>query len=284
MHSRIFLTTGILGLLALLPSCSPGAENKKTYKINQDNPVGTIPKASARAAAGGATAQASGASGRSIAEENDRYSFSFSYPAEAGRIAALKSWFDAQLEKDKAALLSDVAEAEKDAKENGYEYRGFSYGAEWQRVADTPRYLSLSATISSYSGGAHGNYGFDSLLWDKKAGKRMKPLDLFTSDTAFTASIVKAFCTQLDRQRAKKREGLDDKSSIPEFDACINPAENTVILGSTDKVHFDKIGILIGPYSAGPYAEGAYEVTLPVTQAALQAVKPEYRNAFRVKT
>ncbi|MEO0056797.1 MAG: hypothetical protein RIT17_233, partial [Pseudomonadota bacterium] len=30
----------------------------------------------------------------------------------------------------------------------------------------------------------------------------------------------------------------------------------------------------------GSYAEGPYEVTLPVTQAVLAAVKPEYKAAF----
>ena len=44
--------------------------------------------------------------------------------------------------------------------------------------------------------------------------------------------------------------------------------------------HRDRIGILIGPYEAGPYAEGGYEVTLPVTPAILAVVKPEYRASF----
>jgi len=53
-----------------------------------------------------------------------------------------------------------------------------------------------------------------------------------------------------------------------------------VILGSADKQHFTRIGVLIDPYAAGPYAEGGYEVTLPVTPAVLRAVKPEYRALF----
>jgi hypothetical protein len=53
-----------------------------------------------------------------------------------------------------------------------------------------------------------------------------------------------------------------------------------VILGSKSHKGFDRIGFLIAPYNAGPYAEGSYEVTLPVTAAVVAAAKPEYRAAF----
>ena len=43
---------------------------------------------------------------------------------------------------------------------------------------------------------------------------------------------------------------------------------------------FDRIGLLAAPYVAGAYAEGSYEVTLPVTPKVLAAVKPEYKAAF----
>jgi hypothetical protein len=87
----------------------------------------------------------------------------------------------------------------------------------------------------------------------------------------------------LDRERAKKRGEPVKPGSTDEFDKCIDPVENTVILGSSNRQAFDRIGVLVGPYAAGPYAEGDYEVTLPVTAAVLAAVKPEYRNAFAVK-
>ena len=45
----------------------------------------------------------------------------------------------------------------------------------------------------------------------------------------------------------------------------------------------DRIGLIADPYVAGSYAEGAYEVTLPVTRAIIGTVKPEYRGAFAVR-
>jgi hypothetical protein len=70
---------------------------------------------------------------------------------------------------------------------------------------------------------------------------------------------------------------------ITEFEECIDPAEQTVILGSSNGKAFDRIGVLVSPYAAGPYAEGSYEVTVPVTAKALAAIKPEFRNSFVVK-
>lgn len=56
--------------------------------------------------------------------------------------------------------------------------------------------------------------------------------------------------------------------------------ESTIILGSSNGQQFDRIGVLIAPYQAGPYSEGDYEVTLPVTRAVLAALKPQYRSVF----
>lgn len=119
-------------------------------------------------------------------------------------------------------------------------------------------------------------------MWHKPAGKRMKAADLFTSPAALSAAIRTPFCAALNQQRAAKRsEPVNPKSGNP-FDMCIDPAAQTVILGSTDTAHFTRIGVLVDPYAAGPYAEGNYDVTVPVTAAVLRAVRPQYRSAFAV--
>jgi hypothetical protein len=71
-----------------------------------------------------------------------------------------------------------------------------------------------------------------------------------------------------------------DRTSGDSFDDCLAPSDVTVLLGSSNKQQFNRIGLIADPYAAGPYAEGSYEVTLPVTPALLKAVKPEYRAAF----
>lgn len=238
-------------------------------------------KAAPEAVAGSSASESSPApvSAREDKVENELIDFSYGYPAAAGAIPALRSAFDADLAKRKAQLIDEAKAARKDAREGGYEFHPLGYWLDWKVVTDLPGWLSLSADVGTYEGGAHPNHNFDSLVWDRQAGRRLSPADMFTSPAALSQAIRADFCKAIDAQRRQKR-GADWKIG-GEFDACIDPIENgTLILGSSNRKAFDRIGILVPPYNAGPYAEGDYEVTLPVTPAVLAAVKPEYRATF----
>lgn len=250
-------------------------------------PSGAKPKVSAAAtasASGDATASATAAAGkaRAIEESNDLYEFDYAYPAAAGAIPALRTIFDKELDDARAQLIADAKEQRAAAQKNDFPYRTISTSKAWEVVADLPDWLSLSGNVGSYSGGAHPNHGFTSLLWDKRANVQRQPLDLFVSKEALSRAIRADFCDAIDKQRAEKRGARVDRKSGDMFSECIDPVESTVILGSSNRRVFDRIGVLVGPYEAGPYAEGDYEATLPVTPAVLAAVKPQYRSSFAV--
>lgn len=217
---------------------------------------------------------------RSVNEDNDLYSFAYSYPAAAAAIPALKAELDADLAREKAALVKDAREGRADSKENGWPYNPYSHSTEWNVVTDLPGWLSLSALVGFYTGGAHPNYAFATILWDRQAGRQIEPLALFSGKAALARAITAPFCAALARERMKKRGEAWQEDGISDFTRCIDPLEQTVILGSSNHRAFDRIGFLIAPYNAGPYAEGSYEVTVPVTAAVLDAVKPAYRPAF----
>lgn len=210
---------------------------------------------------------------------NDLYEFEYVYPVEAAAIPDLRKWLDADLEKQRRELIENAQEQLATAKHEGFPFNPLGTWISWSVVTDLPGFLSLSAQVGSYEGGAHPNHGFDEMVWDKPANVRRESEDFFTSEQALSQAIRAEFCRQIDRQRARKRQGEDLGAGGP-FTECIDPVESTVILGSSNRKAFDKIGILVGPYEAGPYAEGDYEVTLPVTDAILAAVKPEYRAIF----
>jgi hypothetical protein len=220
---------------------------------------------------------------REVKQSDDLVDFQYSYPAAADAIPDLKAMLDADLEKQKADLIADAKQQRAERNEADFPYHPLGSWTAWKVVTDLPRWLSLSAEVSTYEGGAHPNHAFDALLWDRQENRRRAPLDLFTSKAALSRAIRKDFCAALDRQRAEKRGEPVKPGSTEEFDRCIDPVESTVILGSSNHKTFDRIGVLVAPYSAGPYAEGDYEVTLPVTKAVLAAVKPEYQASFAVK-
>ncbi len=270
-----FRTLAAAAPLALvLAACSPSAEGSD----GQD-------AASADGATASATAEAAGAA-KSVKEENDLYSFSYAYPAQAGGIPELAAHLDADAEKAKATLISESEDDQKQAEANDYPYRAHSFSKEWKIVADLPRYLSLSGEFATYSGGAHGMYGLESLVWDKQAKAGMDGVALFQSAEALDGALGQKLCDALDAERAKRRgeavpanAGDDDTG----FNSCQHVKDATVLVGSSAGGKFDRIGIWFGPYVAGPYAEGSYELNFPVDAAVIEAVKPEYREAFGAK-
>lgn len=217
---------------------------------------------------------------RKLSESSELYEFDYSYPAAAAAIPALRGVLENDIAARRAELAADARAGRADASEAGYEYRPYARDYAWQLVTELPGWLSLSAMVYSYSGGAHPNHGFDAMLWDKRAGIRRDAVDLFVSADALSRALRADFCRVLDRRRAEKRGEPVQPGSDSEFDRCIDPVENTVILGSSTRKAFDRIGVLVAPYAAGPYVEGSYEVTLPVTAEILALVKPEYRADF----
>ncbi|WP_169053454.1 DUF4163 domain-containing protein [Alteraurantiacibacter aquimixticola] len=217
---------------------------------------------------------------RDVREETDDFLFEYSYPVEAGRIPALAAMLDARLERERTSLARQSAEAREDAGDDGFPFNKYSTGVEWQVVADTPRFLSLSASLSSYSGGAHGNYGFDSLVWDREADAALEPVAMFTSLAALEEVLGEDLCDMLNVERATRRGEPIEPGSDDMFDQCVPLSDTTILLGSTNGRAFNRIGVQMGPYVAGPYAESAYEFTLPVTRAVMDTVKEDYRSAF----
>ena len=218
-----------------------------------------------------------------VEEKGELVELEYAYPAEAAALPQLKALLDADLAEARAKITTEAREGRTIARDEGFPFNPYFSMHDWRVVTDLPGWLSLSALVSEFTGGAHPNHWFDAILWDKAAGKRRDAKDLFVSKEALSAAIRDRFCRQIDAQRRRKREGEPASSEAEDpYWACLDPVEYVVILGSSDKRHFDRIGVLVPPYEAGPYAEGEYEATMSVTPAVIEAVKPEYRSAFAV--
>lgn len=220
-------------------------------------------------------------SARKEAEDNDLYSYEFSYPAQVGAYPELAARLSADAAKAKAEMIADARETQADSKKEGFPYNPYSYGAEWKVVADLPGYLSLSNDFYSYTGGAHGNYGLEGFVWDKGNKRGFKSEEFFVSPQALGDAIGKPLCDALNKERVKK--GMDPvtgegKDQI--WPTCPGLDEATILVGSSNHNTFDRITVWYGPYVAGSYAEGAYELDFAMTRAMLDAVKPAYRGVF----
>lgn len=211
------------------------------------------------------------------------YRFSYAYPASVARFPALKAWFDADAARRQASIAKDAADDRATSRKEGYPFHPYESVARWSMVTDTPRLLSLSADLNVYTGGAHGSPGSASLVWDKAGGRRLAPISLFTTPGSLQAAIRAPYCARLKVER-NRRSGDTPEPADDLFAPCPTLKELTLLLGSTNGQRIDRIGLLADPYVAGSYAEGTYEVTLPVSPAVLAAVRPEWRSAFALGT
>jgi hypothetical protein len=263
--------TSVLAGALLLAGCSDDKPTK-AEKVAAASVPGAPPAAAADAAAKGAPAS-------NVTESNDLIEFVYAYPQEAAQIPELVKALDDDRAAKREALVA-AAQRDKDAAEKGeFPYRAHSHRQTWQRVTSTPRFLSLSAEIDAYAGGAHGNESFDTLIWDRNRRKQLKPLDLFQSGEAFDAAIRDSFCAGIKRAKAAKGITVDEAPDSV-FAKCPPASAQTVWLGSSDGRFIDRMTIAIGPYEVGPYAEGSYKINVPVTGALVKAVKSEFARDF----
>lgn len=263
--------TSILAGVLLLAGCSDD-KPAKVEKVAAAWVPGAPPGGVADEAAKDAPASA-------VSESNDLIEFVYAYPKEAAQIPELAQALDSDRATKREALVA-AARRDKAAAEKGeYPYRAHSHRQTWQRVTSTPRFLSLSSEIETYTGGAHGMTNFDTLLWDRNRRKRLKPLDLFTSGEAFDAAIKDQFCAGI--KRAKAAKGIvADEAPDSVFAKCPPASAQTVWLGSSDGRYLDRMTIAIAPYEVGPFAEGSYKINVPVTGALVKAVKDEFARDF----
>jgi hypothetical protein len=257
-------------LIAALAACRAQPESRPPRDGAATAPAAPAPQPAAKAV--------------SLDEESELLNWHLAYPAEVAAIPALAALIRDPAVKSKAELL-ELAGDDKAAREkDGYEFHGYESSTDARVAGDTPRLLSLAIDVSDYSGGAHPNYGTKALLWDRKAARAVAFLSLFEhSEEGARTVLGEAYCSALDKLRAEKRQGEDREpgASDDPFYACPKFAELALI--PQDKAGsgtFSSLLIHADPYVAGPYAEGDYDVELPVTAALVAALKPEYRASF----
>jgi hypothetical protein len=131
---------------------------------------------------------------------------------------------------------------------------------------ETGKLVSLKRVDFDYSGGAHPNTLTSGILWDKALKRRLGLADLFRKNTDL-AILDQALCSAIN---AAKRARVPDSVSVPlngrPGNSCPRAADTAFVL-APGTVNGKAAGLIffIGAYQVGPYAEGAYEIAIPVT-------------------
>lgn len=217
-----------------------------------------------------------------VSEDNDLYEFEYGWPAEAAAVPEFDARVRKDMEKAKAELISGAKEDRDERAKQGYDYHPHATQMSYETAGQSQRLLSLESTVYGFTGGAHGSTGSGSLLWDRRLSREIALPDLLQQGQSWTGAIRQPFCVLLNREREKRREEPVKPDDL--FGNCPEMKELTVVLSDSDKNgRFDHVTVIADQYVAGPYAEGPYDISLPITAKMIERLKPEYSSSFEAR-
>lgn len=201
--------------------------------------------------------------------------FSYVWPKTLEKTPALVAF----LKKDRAAQYKDYAPLFNEPPEAGPPLDSYENGTSWTVQTTLPGLLILTGQRWAYTGGAHG-YGYtDSLIWDMKAARVASFSGLFTNPKAAEALLTPLYCRALDKERMVKRGEPTPRDDI--FGDCPKLFESAEICPDKPVYgKFSRIGMSLGAYTAGPYAEGGYDLEIVIPKGLKALVKPQYQALF----
>jgi Deacetylase PdaC len=210
-----------------------------------------------------------------FAQEQEKSEFSYTYPDTLSANPRLVQELEARKVKRAALFEEDVKAVAEVAPANNLESQ-----ASWEIKSETDRLIVLVSSNYVYSGGAHGMFWSDAILWDKKNGREIGFLDLFADKEAAKKALMPSYCAMLDAERVGLRGTPTPKEEL--FGDCVDPFENGIVfptaMGSNG---YMRIGIALPPYAAGPYVEGEYSFDIAAPDFITKGLKPEYRDLFQ---
>ena len=145
--------------------------------------------------------------------------------------------------------------------------------------AETGKLFSLIRTDREFTGGAHPNSSYLSILWDKALKREITAADLFTKGADLSA-LDTALCAAINAEKKKRDPEAPTVSMTGDGLTCPRAATTPFVLAQG--VTPGKAGgllFLIAPYLVGSYSEGSFEITVP--QSAFRGmIAPAYADEF----
>ena len=213
-------------------------------------------------------------------ELTDTHGLYIQWPGPVEAIPALRQEF--------ASMADEVEEMLKGAAKEAVTEPGTTERAAVTIVirlaGDDGRLLSLRGEGAFYFGGAHPIPGRMAILWDRKADAEIA----VNGRTLFTdglESLRASYCAALDAERARRSDWVPgsgqtylDIYECPAFDRL------AIVPAGEAGQPFDRITFVAAPYVAGPYSDGEYAVTFPVTSEFIGLIASDYRPSFKPYT
>jgi hypothetical protein len=138
----------------------------------------------------------------------------------------------------------------------------------WTITAVAPDLISLRDAWFDDTGGAHPDHGSEVLLWDRIHNTPLLQSELFKPELD-TARLDDRLCQGVTRAKQARVGPTDPKTwTCPKWSDA-----KAVLVPSTRPYRIGGLMFLFDPYTIGAYAEGDYEVLIPLSdfQSTLSA-------------
>lgn len=264
--------------LALGSLVVAGCSDKESSQQPPQNaaPAGQQPAASPAPTAAPPTAPASAGK---VNRDDAALDFSYEWPAQAAGIAPLDAWLRGHAETQYKEAHGSATRDAAAMKADGFPFRKHALEQKWATVADTPQALVLQAEGYAYTGGAHGMPFHSSIIWDKAREQRIG-IGQFFDLSRFKNLVTGEFCDKLNAERREKRGIVVKPDASDPFNACPDILKQQIIPVSQRGKGLDTVRVIIGPYEAGPYAEGTYTIEMQADGELMRVVKRPYNTWF----
>lgn len=145
-------------------------------------------------------------------------------------------------------------------------------------AAETARLFSLTREDSEFTGGAHGNTRTAGVIWDKTAGRELRPTALFRPGTDLKR-LDTALCAAVNAEKRTRGQGVEPVTADGQLWTCPDASLTAFTLAPGTNGRAGGLMFLVGPYIVGPYVEGSYEVVVP-TSVIAPLLAQEYAGEF----
>lgn len=129
------------------------------------------------------------------------------------------------------------------------------------------RYVSILRTEYSYSGGAHPNTVFETLLWDEQLRKRISIRPFFNDLADNSRAMVEIQNAVISSLTAEKKERgtfePNDNGWYKSLEPSLLKIGPVTLEPSTEQGKASGLTFHYSPYAVGPYAEGSYTAFVP---------------------
>jgi hypothetical protein len=213
-------------------------------------------------------------------EKTKLYTLTLHVPAAAMAIAPLQT-------RIMALYAADAAQTRTDAKadsEGNPAFQPYDVSATWRVTFENEAVISLSADIYADTGGAHPNGAFQTLVWDKQAGRPVPLMNLFAAGQApaafaAIASAARKAWEKTYLQRSGQKPGPNADMAKDGIGADAEKLKTYALTYAKGETRANGIVLLYGAGEVWPHVLGDFRLSVPSAMFA-KFLAPRWKPIF----